>query len=104
MGYYKDESHYLGYSDIASIIVRTVNKLEEVHFGGDGDYSAWIVRGDSAKIPSHYHPVFEDASAGWLDIYDDHERTMHELCDACTIYRAGGYGILIHIKERPIQC
>jgi hypothetical protein len=97
MKHYKTNSRYLGYSDIASLIVRTPNRLEEIHFGGDNDYSAWIVRDEESKIPSHYTKVFEDSNASWLDIYDDNERTFHEFCHGCSIYRAGDYGILIHL-------
>lgn len=97
MQHYKNHSHYLGYSDIASLIARTPTKLVEISFGGDNDYTAWVVKDEESKIPSHYTKVFEDADAFWLDIYDDRERTFNEFCHGCAIYRAGDYGILIHL-------
>lgn len=93
---------YVGESDIASLIVRSCgdDRVAVLDFGGDGAYQAYHCIGDDVEIGEHYVPVFEGHS--WLKIYDDHGLAYNEnrYCEAehtkVTLYRAGGYGLIIH--------
>ena len=97
MAHYKDfPKVFLGFSDIASLVLRDVNGVTELKMGGDGDYYAYECYGD-VDIGEHYHLAYQ--AKGWLMIYDDEQRTYnstHLNYKSCDIYRAGDYGIILH--------
>lgn len=87
------ERVFIGNSDIASLVLRSVPGVFELHFGGDGNYSAYIVDEECA-IPDYYR--FEWEGRNWLWIYDDEGLTMRiEHRGAIRIYRAGDFGCII---------
>ena len=98
---YKDfEKVYIGSSDIASLAFRSVCKLEDVRFGGDGCYSAYEVFGDDVEIGAHYRKVFSGDT--WLWIFDDTGRAYNSGYHdgmVVDVYQAGGYGCIIHWHE-----
>ena len=100
---YKDfEKEFIGASDIASLILVGCGgeeglQMEELHFGGDGDYRAYIVTDPEAEIGSHYKKVA--TFNNWLRIYDDDEKTFHQDAKEINIFRAGGYGCIIQIIQ-----
>lgn len=103
---YKDfEKIPLGYSDIATLIVvgccewdkkrHSCLRIDEIHFGGDGFYEAYLVTDKDAKIGEHYEKVYECDS--WLKIYDDDTRVFDSdyKYNRFEIYRAANYGMII---------
>ncbi len=88
---------YIGYSDIASLTVRSVDKVGVIDFGGDSSYRAYLCEGDDVEIGSHYKPVFEGEY--WIAIYDDSELTVKLYGKRITVYRAGDYGCIIHVEK-----
>lgn len=90
---YKDfEKVQLGGSDCARLIL-SCDRLEYLHFGSDGEYSAYFVN-EEIELPSHYEKVFECGYSLW--IYDDEERTLKVSGDKIEIYRAGDFGCIIY--------
>lgn len=69
-------------------------------FGGDGDYSAYIVEGD-AEIGDHYEQVAEYKV--WMKIYDDHGISREFEADRIKVYRAGEYGCIIQLLGEKIR-
>ena len=95
---YKDfDKVDLGFSDIASLVVRDANGVIEIHFGEDGSYEAYECYGPDVQIGEHYKLVYE--AKGWLKIYDD-ERLVYNGYSSkynnCSIYRAGTYGCILY--------
>lgn len=84
----------LGMSDIASLTLRMPCKAECLNFGGDGDYSAYLVDGD-AEIPEYYKEKF--STEGWLKIFDDNSLTQKISGRIIKIFRAGEYGCIIQV-------
>lgn len=70
---------------------------ELLHFGGDGEYSAYIVDEDTA-IPDHYEPVVTFHE--WVNVYDDHGMYDCISGDEIRFYRAGNYGCIIQVFGR----
>lgn len=94
---YKEfEKICIGDSDIASLILAGCDenglKVEILHFGGDGNYSAYMVEGE-ALIGSHYEKVA--TFSHWLKIYDDGGLALSLYGKEFTIYKAGEYGCII---------
>lgn len=111
---YKDfEKIPLGYSDIACLIAvgtksfeearkereidhdASILKIQEIRFGVDGFYEAYLVTDKNAKIGAHYEKVYECDS--WLKIYDDDTRVFQSDYEYnhFEIYRAANYGMII---------
>lgn len=59
----------IGTSNIASLIARSVCKVEEIHMGEDGVYYGYITE-DVSELMGEKKLVFEGRN--WLKIYDDH--------------------------------
>ena len=94
MNTYKDFPHEsLGFSDIASVLLRGCDAVAELHFGGDGSYSAYVVTKET-EIGEHYSPVFSCRT--WLWVYDDDECMLRVSAPEITVYRAGDYGCVIY--------
>lgn len=95
--YYKDyEEIFLGFSDIASLILVTCDHekgLESsvLKMGSDGEYFAYLCK--NAKIGEHYTKKYE--CNGWIKIYDDNKK-MFDQFGKFEIYRAGDFGIIIN--------
>lgn len=95
---YKDfEKRFIGESDIASLTVRSVDKVTTLNFGGDGAYRAYIVKGD-AQIGAHYELVF--AGEKWVRIYDDFGKSFEAYADMIKIYKAGNFGCIIQLLNK----
>lgn len=99
---YKEfEQQFIGDSDIATLILVGCRgeeglKTEQLHFGEDGSYRAYIVDADT-EIGSHYKKIA--AFNYWLKIYDDDGLTYDVNADEINIYRAGEYGCIIQVIE-----
>ena len=98
---YKDfEKQYIGYSNIASLILvgcdKTGLSLKELHFGQDGSYAAYIVEGE-AEIGSYYHKIAEFYT--WLKIYDDEGLVKKFNARKIVVYRAAEMGCIIQIIQ-----
>lgn len=91
---------YIGWSDIASLTLRTSTitglGLGLLNFGGDGQYSAYIVDED-VIIPDYYKLAY--VAFNWLWIYSDSERTARFDAKMITVYRAGDYGCIIKLYK-----
>lgn len=101
----------LGYSDIATLIVvgcrawhdgkSSCLKLDEIHYGGDDFYDAYLVTDKDVEIGNHYKKVFECES--WLKIYDDDTCVFKSdyQYNRFEIYRAENFGTIIRcLKSR----
>ena len=99
---YKEfEQQFIGDSDIATIILVGCRseegiKTEQLHFGKDGSYKAYIVDAD-AEIGSHYRKVA--TFNHWLKTYDDAGLTYKVDGKEINIYRAGDFGCVIQVIE-----
>ncbi len=97
---YKEfEQRFIGNSDISTLILVGCNgeeglKTEQLHFGEDGSYKAYIVNSET-EIGSHYMKVA--TFNHWLKIYDDEGLTYGVEAEAINIYRAGSFGCIIQI-------
>lgn len=100
MNEYKKEFAQLGCSDYASLIVVTTDdqglSLNDLHFGGDGCYKAWIVN-DEDLIPEHYKKVINGYN--WMKIYDDEGLTIVINSKFIEVYRAAEMGCLIYFDD-----
>lgn len=94
---YKNQTYYIGSSDIASLTLRFPTKVATLDFGMDGDYYAHFIT-DDVEIPSHYEK--EVSGKHWCKIYDDYG--LVAIIDAKTIdfYRAGDMGVLIVVGDK----
>lgn len=99
---YKDfEKQYIGDSDIASLILAGCQEGKgfvtfPLHFGQDGNYSAYIIEGE-AIIGSHYEKRVEFDS--WLKIYDDEGLVKDFRGKKIIVYRAAEMGCIIQIIQ-----
>ena len=88
----------LGYSDIATLMLVGFKDediaSEFLHFGSDGNYSAYVVPEDT-EIPEHYKKVAEFSH--WLRIYDDDSKVADFKADEIRLFRAGDFGLIIQI-------
>lgn len=92
---YKEfKKEYIGNSDIASLVLRAPMKLQELYFGEDASYYAYICD-EICEIGNHYELVFE--CKHWLKIYDDTEMTKEFNGKEIKVYKAGNFGIIIQI-------
>lgn len=100
MAWYKDNTQSIGYSDVASVVLRGIQDGKQVvkllNFGEDGDYKAYIVE-DRDLIPEHY--FLKEAFNYWMDIYDDETCTLKLKGDVIEVYTAGMRGCLILIES-----
>ncbi len=101
----------LGYSDIACLVCMGGRekitdsddhlKAHVLHFGGDNNYSAYLVDED-CEIPSYYELVAEFSY--WLKVYDDcklvYTSWKLEGNHFHKIYRAGDYGCIIQLSRK----
>lgn len=100
---YKDfEKHFIGESDIATLIMAGCREDEGVvtdtlHFGGDGAYSAYVVTEEDATIGMHYKKIA--SFTHWLKIYDDRELTFKVSAKEINIYRSGDFGCIIQVIQ-----
>ena len=99
---YKEfEQESIGYSDIATLILVGCDenglKTEQLSFGGDGRYGAYIVTEPDVEIGSHYNKVA--TFNHWLKIYDDEGLTYRVDAKEINIYRAGEFGCIIQIIQ-----
>ena len=104
---YKDVCVSLGGSDIATLIMvgmttedrpATTSHLEmkELNFGEDGEYSAWLIDGDT-DVPEHYTLAAEFKN--WLKIYDDEGYCTYFTAPFIRVYQAGQFGCLIQLCQ-----
>ena len=87
---------FIGYSDIASLTIRSCDKVAALDFAYEGSYYAYVVEGE-VEIPPQYVPVFDGSF--WLKIFDDSElafRFYGRAYSKVTVYRAGETGCIIH--------
>lgn len=95
----------IGISDIAALVIvgpkaEVKSKYDEyldtkiMHFGGDGDYFAYIVD-EYAIIPDHYKPVAH--LSYWISIYDDTSLAYSARADWINVFRAGDHGCIIQL-------
>lgn len=88
----------IGCSDIATLILVGCEengiKTEQLHFGEDGSYEAYVIEGD-ADIGEHYRKVA--AFSHWMKIYDDEVKTFDVIAKEVNVYRAGEFGCIIQV-------
>lgn len=95
--------YYIGGSDIAELTVygyaEPNNKSswaqQSLHYGGDGEYSAHIVRADNAPIPDHYQHRFTFCDKAVIT--EDNGDTVTIFGKQIDFYRAGKMGTLITV-------
>ena len=97
---YKDfEKRYIGTSDIATLILVGCGEnglnLQELDFGEDNSYSAYICNENNVEIGEHYKKISEFNY--WLKIYDDEEKVIEFKADKIVVYRAAMMGCIIHL-------
>lgn len=87
----------IGGSDVAHLTLKTSNgTTESLYFGGDGNYSTYIVN-EYTPVPKHYHKEFECNDS--LEIYNDFgELEWSAKAKNISVYRAGEYGCLIKLE------
>jgi hypothetical protein len=98
----KKKKHYdceladIGGSDIASLTLRSCDKVGILRFCEDDSYCAWLAD-DFTEIPEYYELVFECNT--WLYIYDDNGLAWktEENYKSIKVYRSGGYGCVIQL-------
>lgn len=91
---YKDfPKTYLGASDISCLLLRGCDALDELKFGGDGAFYAYMVD-QEAEIGSHYELRFE--CRDWLWIYDDQTKRIEVRADTIQVYRGGDMGCIVY--------
>jgi len=94
----------LGYSEISILTVRSRERLYNLHFGGQGDYTARIVK-NAKNIPKRYIRQF--TARGWAWVYDDTERAAKFAADRIEFYRADKFGCIINLitvrRERYVD-
>ena len=96
---YKDKTIDLGYSDIASLILRSPGEIGEVHTGSDGNYKGYLVD-ETIEIPDYYKKVYEADT--WLTIYDDETMVLEVRAKKINVYNAGKSLILQFIGDYEI--
>lgn len=94
------EKVFIGASDGATLIMLggdSANglKAEELHFGEDSTYQAYLVEGSDVVIGSHYRKVAEFAD--WLKIFDDDLLTLQVSAKNILVYRAKEMGCIIQL-------
>ena len=92
---------YIGTSDLAGLVLRGCScdggpELQELHFGKDAAYDAYIVDGET-EIPAHYWHVA--TFRRWMRIYDDTQLTKTLRAERIEVYRAGEMGCIIKLIE-----
>lgn len=97
---YKEKTIDLGYSDIASLILRSPGEIGEVHTGSDGDYKGYLVD-ETVEIPDYYKKVYEADT--WLKIYDDETMVLQVRAKKINVYNAGKSLILQFVGDYEIE-
>lgn len=95
---YKDYNKtYIGSSDSAHLTLKTITgTTEELYFGEDGSYSAYVVDEDTL-IPKYYHKEFEFTDS--LEIYNDFgELEWSAKAKQISVYTAGNFGCIIKLE------
>ena len=104
---YKKKGKSLGGSDSAMLTVvggqddptgYKPSVADVIQYGGDGEYSAWIVEDSEVEIPDHYHLVF--TAIHYLNVYDDYSLVYKARADVINIYRAGERGTIIQLLNK----
>lgn len=86
-----------GFSDIASLVYRFCEGgTGELDFHGDDDYECYIID-DSVNVPSHYDEFVSGET--WVWIYDDIGKVISIRAPYISIYRSGGYSLLIQVRK-----
>ena len=94
---YKKNIIQLGFSDIATLLLRSCDAQPmEIKFGGDGSYKAYVVN-DKSLVPEFYHKEYECSK--WLWVYDDNRKVAELTGEKISVYRAGDFGLLICIEK-----
>lgn len=101
--YYKEYlKKTIGDSDIAALIAVGVTNgtltTQAISFGGDNEYTAYIVDSE-CDIPLHYDKAATFNK--WCRIYDDTGLTQCFEADEINVYRAGDYGCIIELINKP---
>ena len=97
---YKDKTIDLGYSDIATLILKSPCNIGEVHTGSDGDYKGYLVD-ETVEIPDYYKKVYEADT--WLKVYDDEAMVFETRAKKINVYNAGKSCIIQFIGDYTIE-
>ena len=97
---YKEKTIYLGYSDIATLILKSPCNIGEVHTGSDGSYKGYLVD-ETIEIPDYYKKVYEADT--WLKVYDDEAMVFEARAEKINVYNAGNSCIIQFIGEYTIE-
>lgn len=103
---YKEfEKMYIGTSDGACLTVKNFDEKgilvaeDKLHFGEDGEYSAYITYGD-VSIGEHYKLMHK--YSGKIVIADDEREVFVAVADSIEIYQAGEFGCIIHLNGENV--
>ena len=97
---YKDKTIDLGYSDIATLILKSPCNIGEVHTGSDGDYKGYLVD-ETVEIPDYYKKVYEADT--WVKVYDDEAMVFEARAKKINVYNAGKSCIIQFIGDYTIE-
>lgn len=97
---YKEKTIDLGYSDIATLILKSPCNIGEVHTGSDGSYKGYLVD-ETIEIPDYYKKVYEADT--WLKVYDDEAMVFEARAEKINVYNAGNSCIIQFIGEYTIE-
>lgn len=97
---YKDKTIGLGYSDIATLILKSPGNIGEVHTGSDGSYKGYLVD-ETVEIPDYYKKVYEADT--WLKVYDDDVMVFEARAKKINVYNAGKSCIIQFVGEYTIE-
>ena len=92
------EKKSIGGSDVAALTLvgcgKDGLKASILHFGGDGEYRAYIVD-EECEIPSYYE--LQEEFTSWMKVYDDEGLTYRADAEIIRIYRAREMGCIIQL-------
>ena len=92
------EKKSIGGSDVAALTLvgcgKDGLKASILHFGGDGEYRAYIVD-EECEIPSYYE--LQEEFTSWMKVYDDEGQTYRADAEIIRIYRAREMGCIIQL-------
>ena len=97
---YKEKTIDLGYSDIATLILKSPCNIGEVHTGSDGSYKGYLVD-ETIEIPDYYKKVYEADT--WLNVYDDESLVLQVRAEKINVYNAGNSCIIQFIGDYDIE-
>lgn len=95
-GDYARLREFLGYSDMADLLLRFPDKVEHLHFEEDGSYKTFIIT-EETEVPEDYKMVA--SGTYWLKVYDDTSMTLDIQAPKIEVYQKGQRACLIKVSK-----